>query len=133
MRCNFSKRFVFSLIIINVINEIKTYDFYTVNNFDIPRTHLFNFKVIVKSPVEVMVENTNQFGFRMLNYHSVFNVNNVAFSPCGLGSVMIALFEGSDGRCAYQIYKAFNLPRDRDIIRIGYRDIHRRLRVSLFF
>uniref|UniRef100_A0A1B0GK26 Putative serpin n=1 Tax=Lutzomyia longipalpis TaxID=7200 RepID=A0A1B0GK26_LUTLO len=79
-----------------------------------------------------MVDLTNQLGFRILYYHSLANRNNVALSPCGLASVLIALFEGSDGHSALEIRDTLELPWERDIIRVGFRDIHRRLR-SYFY
>lgn len=85
-----------------------------------------------QSPVELMVDLTNNLGFRILYHHSVGNRNNIALSPCGLSSVLVALFEGSDGSSAIQIHKAMQLPWDRDLVRIGFRDIHRRLR-SYFY
>ncbi|XP_055704315.1 uncharacterized protein LOC129802471 [Phlebotomus papatasi] len=79
-----------------------------------------------------MVDLTNQLGFRILYYHSLANRNNVALSPCGLASVLVALFEGSDGQSALEIRDTLELPWERDIIRVGFRDIHRRLR-SYFY
>lgn len=79
-----------------------------------------------------MVDLTNRLGFRTLYHHSLGNRNNIALSPCGLASVLVALYEGSDGPSAVQIHKAMDLPWDRDLIRIGFRDIHRRLR-SYFY
>lgn len=79
-----------------------------------------------------MVDLTNQLGFRILYYHSLANRNNVALSPCGLASVLVALFEGSDGQSALEIRDSLELPWERDIIRVGFRDIHRRLR-SYFY
>lgn len=83
-------------------------------------------------PVEVMVDATNHLGFKILNLHSGFNKNNIAFSPCGLMSVMVALYEGSAGRSKIELIEALHFPRERDIIRVGVRDIHRRLRVICF-
>lgn len=80
----------------------------------------------------MMVDLTNRMGFRILYHHSVGNRNNIALSPCGLSSVLVALYEGSDGPSAVQIHKAMEFPWDRDLIRIGFRDIHRRLR-SYFY
>lgn len=68
--------------------------------------------------------------YNTLYYHSLSNGNNFAFSPCGLGSVLVALYEGCDGRSAFEIYQTLGFPYERDVLRIGYRDIHRRLRVS---
>lgn len=79
-----------------------------------------------------MVDLTNKLGFRVLYQHSVANRNNIAFSPCGLASVLVALYEGSDGPSSMQIHKALEFPWDRDLVRIGFRDIHRRLR-SYFY
>ena len=84
-------------------------------------------------PVELMVDTQNYLGFTILDLHSKLNKNNVAFSPCGLMSVLVALFEGSGGKSAVELKEALRFPRERDIVRIGTRDIHRRLRVSSNF
>lgn len=81
-------------------------------------------------PVELMVDATNHLGFTILDLHSKLNKNNVAFSPCGLMSVLVALYEGSGGKSSVELKEALRFPRERDIVRIGTRDIHRRLRVS---
>lgn len=75
---------------------------------------------------------TNKIGFRILYHHSLGNRNNIALSPCGLSSVLVALYEGSDGPSSIQIHKVMEFPWDRDLVRIGFRDIHRRLR-SYFY
>lgn len=82
-------------------------------------------------PVELMVDATNQLGFKILNLHSNLNKNNIAFSPCGLMSVLVALYEGSAGRSTIELKEALEFPNERDIVRVGVRDIHRRLRVSM--
>lgn len=82
------------------------------------------------SPAELMTDLTNDLAYRILHYHSILNRNNFAFSPTALMSVLIALYEGSAGRSALELHKVLMLPSSRDVIRIGYRDIHRRLRVS---
>lgn len=86
----------------------------------------------VQAPVEMMTDITNHLGFNLLYFHAIGNRNNIALSPCGLASVLVALFEGSDGPSAVQIHKVMELPWDRDLVRIGFRDIHRRLR-SYFY
>lgn len=91
--------------------------------------HIYNQKQI--APSILMVDATNRLGFSILKHHTLNNHNNVAFSPCGLASVLVALFEGSDGHSSFEIYQALDIPFDRDLVRIGYRDIHRRLRVSV--
>lgn len=95
----------------------------------------------IKTPQDIMVDITNRFAFGVMNVHTTTlasstsgvvdgNRDNFVFSPCGLTSVLIALYEGSNGQSAYEIYRAMRLPWDRDVVRIGVRDIHRRLRVS---
>ena len=39
-------------------------------------------------PVDVMSDITNHAGFKVLKLHSQLNKNNIAFSPCGLMSVL---------------------------------------------
>lgn len=106
---------------------------YDIHQLDYERPHhqqhhVYNQKQI--TPLVLMVDATNRLGFSILKHHTLSNNNNVAFSPCGLASVLVALFEGSDGHSSFEIYKSLEVPFDRDFIRIGYRDIHRRLRVS---
>lgn len=101
----------------------------------------------IKTAQDIMVDITNRFAFSVMNVHTersghsyrvgafassrdTSKHDNFVFSPCGLTSVLIALYEGSNGHSAYEIYRAMRLPWDRDIVRIGVRDIHRRLRVS---
>uniref|UniRef100_W8B683 Serpin B8 n=1 Tax=Ceratitis capitata TaxID=7213 RepID=W8B683_CERCA len=84
------------------------------------------------SPAELMTDLTNDLAYRILHYHSILNRNNFAFSPTALMSVLIALYEGSAGRSALELHKVLMLPSSRDVIRIGYRDIHRRLRTYFF-
>lgn len=81
-------------------------------------------------PVEIMVDATNHLGLKILNLHSNMNKNNIAFSPCGLMSVLVALYEGSAGRSTIELKESLKFPNERDIVRVGVRDIHRRLRVS---
>jgi serine protease inhibitor len=82
-------------------------------------------------PVELMVDATNHLGIKILNLHSQQNKNNIAFSPCGLMSILVALFEGSTGKSNIEIKEALGFPTERDIVRVGVRDIHRRLRVNI--
>ncbi|XP_006620358.1 uncharacterized protein LOC102678858 isoform X1 [Apis dorsata] len=80
-------------------------------------------------PVDIITDVINDLGVRILQQYTVHG--NVAFSPTGVGFVLAALYEGSAGRGRQQIVDALGLPRDRDITRIGFRDIHRRLRTYL--
>lgn len=82
------------------------------------------------TPAEVMVDLTNDLTHRLLHYHSILNRNNFAFSPTALVSVLVALYEGSAGNSAGELRNVLQLPNNRDVTRVGYRDIHRRLRVS---
>jgi len=82
------------------------------------------------TPAEVMVDLTNDLTHRLLHYHSILNRNNFAFSPTALVSVLVAMFEGSAGNSAEELRHVLQLPNNRDVTRVGYRDIHRRLRVS---
>ena len=84
------------------------------------------------TPLDAMVDKTNYLGFRILYLHSKGNKNNIAFSPCGVGSVLVALYEGSQGVSSSEIHENLVVPYDKDILRVGYRDIHRRLR-SYFY
>uniref|UniRef100_A0A1A9WS51 Serpin domain-containing protein n=1 Tax=Glossina brevipalpis TaxID=37001 RepID=A0A1A9WS51_9MUSC len=84
------------------------------------------------SPAELMVDLTNDLTYRIMYYHSILNRNNFAYSPTALMSILIALYEGSTGRSANELKTTLFLPPNRDIIRVGYRDIHRRLRTYFF-
>ncbi|XP_061392570.1 uncharacterized protein LOC133328037 [Musca vetustissima] len=84
------------------------------------------------TPAECMVDLTNDLAFRILHYHSILNRNNFAFSPTALMSVLVALFEGSAGKSSTELKNVLQFPSNRDIIRVGYRDIHRRLRTYFF-
>lgn len=81
------------------------------------------------SASELMVDLTNELSYRLMYYHSMFNRNNFAFSPSALMSILVALYEGSEGHSSHQLKHVLQLPNNRDTIRIGNRDIHRRLRV----
>ena len=81
-------------------------------------------------PVDIMTDVLNDLGVSVLDRY-IENVGNVGFSPSGLGFVLVALYEGSAGSSSRQISDVLALPHDRRITRIGLRDIHRRLRVSV--
>ncbi|XP_046624536.1 uncharacterized protein LOC124307152 [Neodiprion virginianus] len=83
-------------------------------------------------PVDVMTDVINDLGVRILQqYGETGRYGNVAFSPTGIGFVLAALYEGSAGPGHEQIVHALDLPQEKDITRIGLRDIHRRLRSYL--
>uniref|UniRef100_A0A2K6VB06 Serpin domain-containing protein n=1 Tax=Anopheles darlingi TaxID=43151 RepID=A0A2K6VB06_ANODA len=84
------------------------------------------------TPLDAMIDRTNHLGFRVLHQHSKGNKNNIALSPCALASILVALYEGSGGRSAAELYDQLVVPYDKDVLRVGYRDIHRRLR-SYFY
>lgn len=91
----------------------------------------------LKTPLDIMVDISNRMAFAVLNAHTEPHsvrrrAQNFAYSPCGLTSVLIALWEGAAGAGgAHEIYRAMRLPWDRDVVRIGVRDMHRRLRVRI--
>lgn len=59
-----------------------------------------------------------------------YSRGNFAFSPYGVASVLVVLFEGARGDTARQVHTTLKLPWDRDVLRVGFRDVHRNLRVS---
>lgn len=93
--------------------------------------HLKQRNVNVDQPIDTMTDVINNLGVKLLNCYS-HHLGNVAFSPALVTFVLVAVYEGTAGRTSQQISHVLKLPRDRDITRIGLRDIHRRLRVSLF-
>ncbi|XP_019696320.1 mucin-17 isoform X2 [Harpegnathos saltator] len=82
-----------------------------------------------RRPVDLITDVINDLGVKILQRYS--SHGNVAFSPTGVAFVLAALYEGSAGRGSQQIVDAMGLPADRDVTRIGFRDIHRRLRSYL--
>lgn len=54
---------------------------------------------------------------------------NMAFSPYGIASVSILLFEGATGNSALEILRALNLPWNVLLVRVGFRDMNRHLKV----
>ncbi|XP_014606975.1 PREDICTED: uncharacterized protein LOC106788324 [Polistes canadensis] len=87
------------------------------------------YQPVARRPVDVVTDIVNDLGVRILQQYN--NIGNVAFSPIGVAFVLAALYEGSAGGGSRQITDALALPHDRDITRIGFRDIHRRLRTYL--
>ncbi|KAL6263496.1 hypothetical protein P5V15_006287 [Pogonomyrmex californicus] len=87
------------------------------------------YRADTQRPVDVITDVINELGVRILQQYSTRG--NVAFSPTGVAFVLAALYEGSAGRGSQQIAQALGLPANRDVTRIGFRDIHRRLRSYL--
>ncbi|XP_017891465.1 uncharacterized protein LOC108631811 isoform X2 [Ceratina calcarata] len=87
------------------------------------------YQPVPHQPVDIITDVINDLGARILQQYTAHG--NVAFSPTGVGFVLAALYEGSAGRGKQQIADVLGLPRDRDVTRIGFRDIHRRLRTYL--
>ncbi|XP_018338567.1 PREDICTED: mucin-17 [Trachymyrmex septentrionalis] len=87
------------------------------------------YRADTERPVDVITDVVNELGVRILQQY--FTRGNVAFSPTGVAFVLAALYEGSAGRGSQQIAEAICLPANRDVTRIGFRDIHRRLRSYL--
>lgn len=132
VQCGMKKLKVIALVLSALIELSSTISIYSIisNSEHVSND---NHRIPKKlQPVELMVDATNHLGFTVLDLHSKLNKNNVAFSPCGLMSVLVALYEGSGGKSAVELKESLKFPRERDIVRIGTRDIHRRLRVSRF-
>ncbi|KAI4493974.1 hypothetical protein M0802_009350 [Mischocyttarus mexicanus] len=87
------------------------------------------YQPVARRPVDVVTDIVNDLGVRILQQYN--NIGNVAFSPIGVAFVLAALYEGSAGGGSRQITETLALPHDREITRIGFRDIHRRLRTYL--
>lgn len=112
-------RIVYLFAIIRVVNTIE---------YGVPiEIKLWDSK---RSPLSHMVDVTNEFGLKVLAEHNFLNDNNIAFSPYGLMGILVALYEGVDGESSYQIQRSMQLPWNRNVMRIGFRDIHRTLKVS---
>lgn len=84
-----------------------------------------------RTPLAHMVDVTNEFGLKVMAEHNFLNDNNIAFSPYGLMGILVALYEGLDGDSSYQIQRAMQLPWNRNVMRVGFRDIHRTLKVKI--
>ncbi|PNF15851.1 hypothetical protein B7P43_G09054 [Cryptotermes secundus] len=74
-----------------------------------------------------MVDVTNDLGVAVLQDYA-YTRSNFAFSPYGVASVLVVLYEGARGEAARQIHNTLRLPWNVDVTRIGFRDIHRHLR-----
>ncbi|CAH2099594.1 unnamed protein product [Euphydryas editha] len=110
-------RIVYVFAIIKVVNTIE---------YGVPiEIKLWDSK---RSPLAHMVDVTNEFGLKVLAEHNFLNDNNIAFSPYGLMGILVALYEGVDGESSYQIQRSMQLPWNRNVMRIGFRDIHRTLK-----
>ncbi|XP_070154748.1 uncharacterized protein [Polyergus mexicanus] len=83
------------------------------------------YRVDTQRPVDVITDVVNDLGLKILQQYAAHG--NVAFSPTGVAFVLAALYEGSTDRGHQQIAEAIGLP-SRNVTRIGFRDIHRRLR-----
>ncbi|XP_017786402.1 PREDICTED: location of vulva defective 1 [Nicrophorus vespilloides] len=79
-------------------------------------------------PSEVMVDVINNLGLALLEVHNEQNHNNIAISPYGATTVLVALLEGVTGNAAQEIIYAADLPHDYAVMRVGLRDIHRHLK-----
>ncbi|XP_034231699.1 uncharacterized protein LOC117639864 [Thrips palmi] len=78
-------------------------------------------------PMDDMVDITNELGVAVLQDYA-YSRGNFAFSPYGVASVLVVLFEGARGDTARQVHTTLKLPWDRDVMRVGFRDVHRNLR-----
>ncbi|XP_018323413.1 uncharacterized protein LOC108735771 [Agrilus planipennis] len=79
-------------------------------------------------PQDIMVDVINNFGVELLKKHNEYNENNLALSPYGAISVLVALKEGTRGVAQNEIQQTLHLPYDPSTVRIGLRDVLRRLK-----
>ncbi|XP_052133038.1 uncharacterized protein LOC113216678 isoform X1 [Frankliniella occidentalis] len=78
-------------------------------------------------PMDDMVDITNELGVSVLQDYA-YSRGNFAFSPYGVVSVLVVLYEGARGETARQVHTTLKLPWDRDVLRVGFRDVHRNLK-----
>lgn len=114
------------LLLSSLITQIKSQYYQYENEHDNNNLHE------KLTPLDAMIDTTNHLAFKILHLHSKSNKNNIAFSPCGLASILVALYEGSTGKSSLEIQQMLHFPTERDVVRVGFRDIHRRLRVRLY-
>ncbi|XP_028145161.2 serine-rich adhesin for platelets [Diabrotica virgifera virgifera] len=79
-------------------------------------------------PRSIMVDVVNDLGLKLLAIHNENNEDNIAISPYGAVSILIALGEGLQGEAVRELQQAAHIPNDISIIRVGLRDIHRHLK-----
>lgn len=85
---------------------------------------------VYEKPVNRIIDVTNRLTNKILYLKcSGYGNANLVFSPSGLINVLVALYEGSDGKSANEIQSCIGLPWQKELLRSGYRDIHRKLRV----
>ncbi|XP_056635323.1 mucin-4-like [Diorhabda sublineata] len=77
---------------------------------------------------DVMVDVVNNLGMKLLAVHNENNEDNIAISPYGALSILVALGEGIQGEAVRELQKSAHIPNDISVIRIGLRDIHRHLK-----
>ncbi|KAI5734449.1 hypothetical protein M8J77_006693 [Diaphorina citri] len=81
------------------------------------------------SPMFAMADITNDLGVCALQILAESRPGrNIAFSPYGLASVSMLLYEGASGTSALQLSQALQLPYDAVYARVGFRDLYRHLR-----
>ncbi|XP_072376824.1 uncharacterized protein [Diabrotica undecimpunctata] len=79
-------------------------------------------------PRSIMVDVVNDLGLKLLAIHNENNEDNIAISPYGAVSILVALGEGLQGEAVRELQQAAHIPNDISIIRVGLRDIHRHLK-----
>ncbi|XP_050308854.1 uncharacterized protein LOC126745168 [Anthonomus grandis grandis] len=91
-------------------------------------SHVRGHKVKTQSDRDVIVDVVNSFGVKLLAIHNEHNENNIALSPYGAFSVLAALLEGLQGEAIHEILHSTHIPKDKQVVRVGLRDIHRHLK-----
>ncbi|CAG9768556.1 unnamed protein product [Ceutorhynchus assimilis] len=108
------------------------YDYYHIDlselgghpHFEVPHHHGGKTPI----PRDAIVDVINELGIKLLAIHNERNENNIAISPYGAFSVLAALTEGLQGDAAHEILHAAHIPKDKHVLRVGLRDIHRHLK-----
>ncbi|CAB3380186.1 Hypothetical predicted protein [Cloeon dipterum] len=82
---------------------------------------------VPNKPMDFMADVINKLGTNVLLDH-ISARGNFVFSPYGATSVLCVLNEGASGRTAYQLSEVLDLPKNRQVVRVGMRDLHRDLK-----
>ncbi|KAL1513304.1 hypothetical protein ABEB36_002726 [Hypothenemus hampei] len=110
------------------------YDYYHIDlgelggNQDQGNPEFKGFTSKIPAPRDAIVNVINDLGIKLLSIHNERNENNIAISPYGAFSVLAALTEGLEGESAQEIMRTARIPLDKEMIRVGLRDIHRHLK-----
>ncbi|RZF31999.1 hypothetical protein LSTR_LSTR007077 [Laodelphax striatellus] len=87
-----------------------------------------------QKPRDTAVEITNDFSICLLQVIATPK-SNAIFSPYGLVSVSVLIYEGANhsSQSAQQIERALRLPANSNTTQMGFRDLHMTMRASKYF